>query len=187
MIRPASCHPERPLRARGLCDTCYDRHHKAGTLQAFPLERPQRSRADFIADFDLLRSEGYTLAQIADRLGMKYKTVHAAYSRAVAAGAITRGISDARGGNRFPTRRKASPAPDQATAASGPGTSPQAASMTAPGGTPGKPGSTSAPASAAGSRSAPAGPTRSARSPGIRLSASPPSAITRPPRTDPDR
>lgn len=187
MTRQASCHPDQPLRARGLCTTCYDRHHKAGTLHAFPLERPQRSRADFIADFTMLRSEGYTLAQIAARLGMKYKAVNTAYNRAVAAGAITRGISDARGGNRFPTRRKASPAPDQATAASGPGTSPQAASMTPHGGMPGKPGSTSAPASGAGSRSAPAGRTASARSPGIRPSASPPAAITRPPRTDPDR
>jgi hypothetical protein len=87
--RPANCHPERPVNARGLCDSCYEKHWQAGTLSQFPTKRTQRSRADFVADYEQLRSEGYTRRQIADRLGMKYDAVHRAYLRAVNAGTLT--------------------------------------------------------------------------------------------------
>lgn len=90
MTRRPSCHPDRRHAGRGLCKPCYDRHLWAGTLDRFPAVQPQRSRADFVADYTLLRAEGYTLGQIAARLGMKYRTAHAAYTRAAAAGAITR-------------------------------------------------------------------------------------------------
>ena len=87
--RPATCHPDRPVNARGLCDSCYETHWKRGTLSQFPTKRTQRFRADFIADYDLLRSEGYTRRQIAERLGMTYPAAVRAYHRAVAAGALT--------------------------------------------------------------------------------------------------
>lgn len=84
--RPARCHPERPVNARGLCDSCYQIHHKAGTLDQFPTQRVQRFRADFVPDYRLLRSEGYTRAQIAERLGMGRNALDAAVRRAVRAG-----------------------------------------------------------------------------------------------------
>jgi hypothetical protein len=87
--RPATCHPDRPVNARGLCDSCYQTHWNNGTLAQFPTKRTGRSQADFVADYDLLRSEGYTRHQIADRLGMRYHGVCAAYRRAVVAGALT--------------------------------------------------------------------------------------------------
>jgi hypothetical protein len=87
--RPANCHPDRPVNARGLCDSCYEAHWKAGTLAQFPTRRTGRSQADFIADYELLRSEGYTRRHIAERLGMTYFGVCAAYRRAVQAGALT--------------------------------------------------------------------------------------------------
>lgn len=87
--RPARCHPERPVNARGLCARCYEQHWKAGTLEQFPTMRSQRKRAHFVADYVLLRSEGYTRRQIAERLGMRYDTLHRAYCRAVRAGDLT--------------------------------------------------------------------------------------------------
>jgi DNA-binding transcriptional regulator LsrR (DeoR family) len=48
-----------------------------------------RSRADFVADYELLRSEGYTRRQIAERLGMTRAAVDRAYHRAVRDGALT--------------------------------------------------------------------------------------------------
>lgn len=86
---PATCHPNRPVNARGLCDSCYQRHWLNGTLDQFHTKRTLRNRVDFVSDYELLRSEGYTRRQIADRLGMKYPTVDRAYQRAVKAGALT--------------------------------------------------------------------------------------------------
>lgn len=83
---PATCHPDRPVNARGLCDSCYEKHWKAGTLGQFPTKRVQRFRADFVADYRLLRSEGYSRSQIAERLRMTRNALDAAYRRAVAAG-----------------------------------------------------------------------------------------------------
>jgi CRP-like cAMP-binding protein len=87
--RPATCHPDRPLNARGLCDSCYETHWKRGTLDQFPTKRTQRSREHFVADYELLRSEGYTRRQIAERLGMTRDGVAQAYGRAVRAGLLT--------------------------------------------------------------------------------------------------
>jgi CRP-like cAMP-binding protein len=88
-VKPATCHPERPVNARGLCYSCYQTHWQNGTLDQFPTKRRQRTRADFVADYELLRSEGYPRRVIADRLGMQPEAVHRAYSRAVRAGALT--------------------------------------------------------------------------------------------------
>jgi arylamine N-acetyltransferase len=85
--RPATCHPDRPYFARTLCVGCYDHHRGQGTLHRFP--RQQRSTGEFAADYALLRSEGHTRTQIAERLGMRRNTVDAAYRRAIRAGALT--------------------------------------------------------------------------------------------------
>lgn len=87
--RPATCHPERPVNARGLCDSCYEMHWRNGTLGQFPTKRTQRKRDHFIADYELLRSEGYTRRQIAERLRMSYAALSRAYQRAIRAGALT--------------------------------------------------------------------------------------------------
>jgi hypothetical protein len=88
--RPAwRCHPDRPVHARGMCASCYELARLRGTLDQAPPERTQRSRADFVADYELLRSEGYDKRQIADRLGMTIHAVRRAYARAVDAGALT--------------------------------------------------------------------------------------------------
>lgn len=84
--RPASCHPDRPALARGLCSPCYQLAWRCDRL---PDKRATRSRAEFIADYELLRSEGYTRRQIAERLRMSYDGVCAAYGRAVRAGDLT--------------------------------------------------------------------------------------------------
>jgi CRP-like cAMP-binding protein len=84
--RPAPCHPDRPVLARGLCRRCYQLAWLRGTL---PDVRRVRRRPEFVADYELLRSEGYTRQQIADRMGMTYHGVTQAYLRAVRAGVLT--------------------------------------------------------------------------------------------------
>jgi hypothetical protein len=66
------CHRHRPVFARGLCRPRYDWARHNGTLEQHPPIRPQRPRDHFVADYELLRSEGYTRRLIAERLGMKY-------------------------------------------------------------------------------------------------------------------
>lgn len=38
MSLPATCHPDRPRRGRGLCGTCYSRAWRAGTLDQHPVQ-----------------------------------------------------------------------------------------------------------------------------------------------------
>lgn len=87
--RPARCHPNRPVNARGLCDSCYQTAWNRGELDQHPTSRTQRRRVDFIADYELLRSEGYGRTAIAHRLGMTRGAVDRAYWRAVRAGDLT--------------------------------------------------------------------------------------------------
>lgn len=87
----ATCHPDRKPWARRLCRNCYETAWKRGTLHEHPLQRAgYRTRADFIADYRMLRADGHTRQQIADRLGMTLAAVHAAYRRATAAGGLPR-------------------------------------------------------------------------------------------------
>lgn len=86
--RPATCHPDRPLLARGLCRSCYETARSNGTLGHHAPKRTLRSRDDFVADYELLRSEGHTRRQIAERLGMSYPGVTNAYLRAVRSGRL---------------------------------------------------------------------------------------------------
>lgn len=83
----ARCHPRRKVFARGLCRGCYDHHAHHGTLHHH--ERINRPAEHFVADYVLLRSEGFSRAQIAARLGMRRNTADKAYRRAVAAGLLT--------------------------------------------------------------------------------------------------
>ena len=87
---PASCHPDRIAHARHLCRNCYETAWKRGTHLQHPPQKDQRSRADFIADYVMLRSLGHTRQQIADRLGMTRAAVDAAYYRARDAGELPR-------------------------------------------------------------------------------------------------
>lgn len=89
VAKPARCHPARPMTARGLCRSCYETAWRAQRLNGHPTTRTRRVRIDFVADYQVLRSEGYTRAQIAERLGMTRDAVNAAYSRAVRAGDLT--------------------------------------------------------------------------------------------------
>lgn len=83
----ATCHPDLPLQARGLCGTCYMRASRAGTLPDHP--RILRTRVEFLADYRVLRSEGYgTVRQVADRLGMQPAAVAQQLLRARKAGAL---------------------------------------------------------------------------------------------------
>lgn len=84
--RPA-CHPRSEMFARGLCERCYEYHRRNNSLATHP--RRHRRTADFAADYALLRSEGHTRRQIAERLGMRRNTVDAAYARAVRQGLLT--------------------------------------------------------------------------------------------------
>jgi hypothetical protein len=86
--KPATCHPDRPHAARGLCQSCYEIAWRTGGLDQHPTTRTRRSQADFVADYRLLRSEGYSRRHIAERLRMTYAAVTAAYLRAVDAGLL---------------------------------------------------------------------------------------------------
>jgi len=84
---PATCHPDRPVNGRGLCRGCYSNAHRDGRLHQHQLVR--RPRADFVPDYQLLRSVGHTRTQIAERLGMTRAAVDQAYRRAVRASLLT--------------------------------------------------------------------------------------------------
>lgn len=90
ITKPASCHPERPAHARHLCRSCYETAWKRGTHHQHPPQKDQRPRADFVADYRMLRRDGHTRQEIADRLGMTLSAVNAAYYRARDAGELPR-------------------------------------------------------------------------------------------------
>jgi hypothetical protein len=89
VVRAATCHPDRRMDSRGLCESCYTVAQRTGTLHRHAPVREVRSRADFVADYSMLRSEGHSRAQIAERLGMRYTAVTSAYLAAVRAGDLT--------------------------------------------------------------------------------------------------
>lgn len=70
--------------ARGLCRSCYERHRWAGTY----LDLPRRTwaRDEVLTEWQLLRSEGFTRRQAAERLGIKFNTFERAICRAAAVG-----------------------------------------------------------------------------------------------------
>lgn len=70
--------------ARGLCSRCWSAARTAGDLVDF--ERNTRTRDEVLDEWVLLRGEGYTRAQAAERIGMTFAAFDRAYWRAVAAG-----------------------------------------------------------------------------------------------------
>lgn len=85
----ATCHPHRPVEARGLCKGCYAHARSVGTLDQHPLRRRLVPLSTFADVYERMRSEGATRNHIADRLGMTRGGVDQAYLRAVRAGALT--------------------------------------------------------------------------------------------------
>lgn len=79
-----TCHPNRRHHARGLCDNCYPVIRRRHRLADYP--PVVRSREAFLEDYTLLRSEGHTRGQIAERLGLTRGAVDQAISRARRAG-----------------------------------------------------------------------------------------------------
>lgn len=69
--------------ARGLCSSCYGKRYRAGTY----LDLPRRTwaRDEVLTEWQLLRSEGFTRRQAAERLGIKFNTFERAICRARAA------------------------------------------------------------------------------------------------------
>lgn len=71
-------------QGRGLCNFCRDRAVRLGTLADY--ERRSRSRDEVMSEWELLRDEGLSKTQAAERLGMAFKTFETAYTRARRAG-----------------------------------------------------------------------------------------------------
>lgn len=80
----AGCHRERQMHGRNLCSACYFRLRRNGTIHDF--ERNTYTRAELIAEWDLLRLEGYTRAQAAERLGITKARLEKAIEREQRAG-----------------------------------------------------------------------------------------------------
>lgn len=87
MRPPATCHPDREHLGRGLCRPCWSRAKNTDTLYDHP--RATRSRADLLADWRMLRGQGHTKRQIAERLGMTFRALDQALVRARRDGALT--------------------------------------------------------------------------------------------------
>ena len=83
-------------QGRGLCNFCRSGVLKRGTLADH--ERRTRTRDEVMAEWELLRDEGLSKAQAAERLGMAFKTFETAYTRARRAGDLR--ALPAHGGSR---------------------------------------------------------------------------------------
>lgn len=80
----ARCDTPGERRIRGLCNPCYRRCDRAGTLDDYP--RVYRTSEEVIGDYAVLRLRGYTKREIAHLLGMKKTALDRALCRARAAG-----------------------------------------------------------------------------------------------------
>ena len=69
---------------RGLCGGCYSRYHGAG--RQFEHPRATRPGDEVMHEWEMLREQGYTKRQAAERLRMSYDAFDRAYWRARAAG-----------------------------------------------------------------------------------------------------
>lgn len=74
--------PDGP-RLRQLCTRCYDTHYYRGLHLDF--ERTTRSRDEVMAEWAVLRAEGYGKRQAAERLGMTFAAFDRALQRATRA------------------------------------------------------------------------------------------------------
>ena len=71
-------------RARGLCSRCHSAFQYTGELIAF--ERLTRTRDELLEDWELLRAQGLTRRQAAERMRMPYLSFNRALQRARAGG-----------------------------------------------------------------------------------------------------
>lgn len=69
---------------RGLCNSCHARERYHGRLADHP--RSTRSRDELLEEWELLRGQGHTRVQAAERLGMSPSAFERALQRARAAG-----------------------------------------------------------------------------------------------------
>lgn len=72
------CHWRRPTAGRGLCRACY----ADPTITINYPDRRGIPSADLLDDWDMLRRDGYTLRQAAERLGITYAALDQALVRA---------------------------------------------------------------------------------------------------------
>lgn len=87
IIQCASCGESRPKEARGLCEPCYQRHRKAGTLDQFKRSL-HRSIAEWLAEMDTsdtracwpwpgsINEDGYGIAWSARRMRPAHRVVY---------------------------------------------------------------------------------------------------------------
>jgi hypothetical protein len=69
---------------RGLCRMCWWYRDQDGTLD--DVERVKFTRDELMTEWDILRGEGYSKRQAAERIGVTYECFDRAYCRARAAG-----------------------------------------------------------------------------------------------------
>jgi len=66
--------------ARGLCTSCYGKHHWRGSH--FDFERQIRRSSDVLAEWQILRARGCVRREAADQLGMTLSAFERACTRA---------------------------------------------------------------------------------------------------------
>jgi hypothetical protein len=76
-------------RGRRLCGRCWSGRVRAGTLNQ--VERITWPRGALLDEYRMLSSQGHSVAQVAERLGVRYAALDRALCRAVKAGALTGG------------------------------------------------------------------------------------------------
>jgi len=84
---------------RGLCVSCHGKASHLGQLENYP--RRTWSRDELLDEWELLRGEGHTRVQAAERLGMNPTAFERALQRARAAGDPRAAPGVAGGMNRF--------------------------------------------------------------------------------------
>ena len=74
----------RSYTGRGLCTTCYHRARKDGTI--FDFERQVWPADELLDEWVLLRDDGYSVRQAAERIGVTWVALDRATARAKRAG-----------------------------------------------------------------------------------------------------
>lgn len=83
MSSPETC-PEcgvRPIRARGVCSTCYVRHRKAGTRDQLAPSSRGLDNAYVVSEWEWLASFGVSREHAAAQLGITPKALERAIAR----------------------------------------------------------------------------------------------------------
>lgn len=69
---------------RGLCRSCYERHHRHGDIYLFP--RLNRSADEVLDEWVFFHDQGYSVRSVAELLDMKYPSFRRVLIRAHLAG-----------------------------------------------------------------------------------------------------